>query len=133
MEYYFQGTDSLRLQAGLGWLWTWQIVKSIPLTFHFGVDANAMSRKGTFANSTDSAAVFFNVPIGMRYSYQLNEKTIIGPEFMYVLGHDVDQFAENSMYMRFGINARWRMLQGGVFYNTGKAINYLGFRAGIAL
>lgn len=129
------------MEFGFGLLWTIQLtdVINLPITLHFGGDFNYMMREGTFANTLDSITGFFNLPIGIRYTYQLNEKTVLGSEFMYVLGQNVSAFKKpngvdelNSKYMRFGINARWRFVQGGVFYNVGEAINYLGFRAGFA-
>ncbi|MFC2086202.1 OmpA family protein [Bacteroidota bacterium] len=140
-EYYFKGTDSLKLQIGLGGMLAVQLtdVINLPITLHAGIDMNIMGVKDTLPDGKSLGAVFFNLPLGIRYIYQLNDHTYLGPEFMYVLGHKVDAFTVqneeskvNSKYMRFGINARWRFIQGGVFYNMGEAINYPGFRVGLA-
>ena len=131
-EYYFLGGDNMKMQIGLGALWNFKLTELVhlPITIHYGADLNMMFADSTIG--TKEGWAFFNFPVGLRYSYQLNDDVVIGPEIMYYFGHKISDFETNSKYMRIGVNARWKFLQGGLFINKGDFVNYLGMRAGLA-
>ncbi|MCF8370838.1 MAG: OmpA family protein [Bacteroidales bacterium] len=132
-EYYFMGPDSMKRQAGIGLLFPVKFddIFNIPLSFHYGVDFNLLWAADKL-NGEDGWA-FFNFPVGLRYSHNISDGFVVGPEFLYYFGHKIKSFDTKSKYIHFGVNGRWKMFQGGLFFNKGDFVDYMGFRAGIAL
>lgn len=132
-EYYFMGSESLKRQAGIGMLIPIKFddVLNIPLSLHYGIDLNLVWAEEKF-NDKEGIG-FLNFPVGLRYSHEISDDFVVGPEFLYYFGHKIKTLDTKSKYMRFGVNARWKMFQGGLFFNKGDFVNYTGFRAGIAL
>ncbi len=143
-EFYPLGTDDIPWQAGLGVLWNWQVVEKLPILIAYGANMNVYGFDGEDIEGNAGSA-FFNIPLGLRYIHKITDDLVIGPEFIYELGFDSkissnimfndNPEAENklkSTYMKIGVNARWKFIQGGVHFNKGDYIDYFGIRAGVA-
>ncbi|NOZ46556.1 MAG: OmpA family protein [Chlorobi bacterium] len=137
-EYYFKGSDSVKWQFGTGYLWTWQLTDLVyqPILLHAGLDFNLYGADSVF-HGKEGIMGFFTIPLGIRYNYVYDDDIIITPEFMYNLGYKVFETPDGqddikTTYIRIGVNGRYKNFQGGLFYNSGKLVNYLGFRLGIA-
>lgn len=130
LEYYFHTPDTSRkFGVGGGWLWTAQLNSiGVPLHFVYGIDGSFFDYKA--ANETKVYSVV-NIPVGLRYITKVQD-IILGPEFIYSFGLTKPDGTNSGSFMKIGVNARWKAIQGGLFYNAGKLVNYPGFRAGFA-
>lgn len=129
-EFYFKGTDTTAGGLGFGQLWTFQLnMTGLPLTAIYGYEINLIAVKD--GEGSDMKAIG-NIPIGFRYIKTIVHDVVIGPELAYSIGVLKPKDFANPGYFRIGVNARWKFVQGGLFYNAGKFINYAGFRAGVA-
>lgn len=121
---------------GITWSGTgevlWTIKALSPFHLHYGVEMTLMGR-----DSLDELA-YINIPVGARYIFDV-AGIKLGPEFIYSfqalasdgLSGESGQSA-SSKYIRLGVNARWKFIQGGLFINKGDFVDYTGIRAGFA-
>ncbi|MCB0737254.1 MAG: OmpA family protein [Bacteroidetes bacterium] len=105
---------------------------NVPLNFHFGLDAALTIYEETTPGERPNPGFFSTIPMGLRYVHDMGDIKI-GPEAFYHMALlTSDNLEEKSTYWRFGVNARYRFLHAGLFYNTGDLIKYPGFRLGFS-
>ena len=57
---------------------------------------------------------------------------VLGPEAIYSIGVLKNTgLVNNASHLKFGVNARWKFVQAGVFKSIGKEIDFLGYRVGV--
>ncbi|MFY0607242.1 MAG: OmpA family protein [Cyclobacteriaceae bacterium] len=138
LSYNFTNPDVYDWSAQAQILWTINAVS--PLHLHYGVELGMIA--GDFFNDNPDVGEYtgysyVNIPVGARYIFDVSGIKF-GPEFMMSfqgVATDAinDVYGAKSKYTRFGVNARWKFAQGGLFLNRGDFVNYFGFRAGLAL
>lgn len=130
-EYFFLNDDSIKWMGYFNFNYNWQFFKSLnlPLLTIFGINSHFYP----FTNTIDGRQgyIFLNVPVGLRYNLELADGLIVSPVFRYNFGlsrvHSL-----SPTYWTVGVDARMKFLQGGISYNYGDFVKYLGFRAGFA-
>jgi len=129
ISYNFINPDTVKWSAQTKILWT--IKAASPFHLHFGAEMGLLGIK----NDSEGLG-YINVPVGARYIFDV-AGIKFGPEFMYsfqaVANNRIENNYGKSKYLRLGVNARWKFVQGGLFLNKGDFVNYFGFRAGFAL
>ncbi len=118
----------------------WAITSGSPFHLHYGVELGMVS--GKFSDDNPNVGdydgyAYINIPVGARYIFDV-AGIKFGPEFMYHFQAAASDQVEDvhgakSKYWRLGVNARWKMFQGGLFLNNGDFVDYFGLRAGISL
>lgn len=111
----------------------WTIRAFSPFHLHFGTELTLLGVQGT------DGLGYVNIPVGARYIFDVGG-IVLGPEFIYSfqavssdnMGGEAGDLYGSSKYIRIGANARWKFIQGGLFFNKGDFVNYTGFRAGFA-
>lgn len=129
LQYNFINPDTVTFSGSAEILWTIKMLS--PFHLHYGVELGAIGIKD------DSEGLgYLNIPLGARYIFDV-AGIKLGPEFIYSLqAVSNDRIETNygkSKYVRIGVNARWKFVQGGLFLNKGDFVDYFGFRAGLAL
>ncbi len=129
IQYNFANPDTVTFSGSTQILWTFRPLS--PFHIHFGAEMGVIGLK------EDSEGLgYINIPVGARYIFDV-AGIKIGPEFMMsfqgVASDRIEASFGKSKYTRFGVNARWKFVQGGLFVNRGDFVNYFGFRAGLAL
>lgn len=129
LQYNFANPDTVTWSGSTHILWTFRPLS--PLHLHFGAELGVLGIK----NDSEGLG-YINFPVGARYIFDV-AGIKFGPEFMYYLQGVANDRIEasygKSKYVRIGVNARWKFVQGGLFVNKGDFVNYFGFRAGFAL
>jgi outer membrane protein OmpA-like peptidoglycan-associated protein len=134
--------DSI-FKGGLGYvsLNNFRIYKNVVLVA--GSDITLFTMKNTPTTNGGKLQGTWTLPVGFRYLMKATDGVVLVPEAWYqfalMTGKEIKNWTANNelvlgkgSYMHIGVNARAKILQGGVFYNYGSAIRYAGFRAGIA-
>lgn len=128
LQYNFMNPDTISW-SGTGQI-LWALKPLSPLHIHYGIEMTVLGVK-----DTDGLA-YINIPLGARYIVDV-AGIKLGPEFIYSFqAVSADQIKNNfgsSKYIRLGVNARWKFVQGGIFLNKGDFVDYFGLRAGLAL
>jgi len=134
-EYFFMNDDSIKWTGYFNYNYNWQFFKSLnfPLLTIFGFNTHFWQYNSTVIG--DKGHIILNVPIGLRFNYELADGIIIAPLFKYNFGTNLKDFSNDltATYWTAGIDARFKFIQGGVSLNSGDFIKYLGFRVGFAL
>ncbi|KAA3609781.1 MAG: hypothetical protein D8M58_08955 [Calditrichaeota bacterium] len=133
LEYYFDNPKGVSFMAGLGALYTVQFndIFNINLNGLFGVDGKFYSVE---VLKKDEGRIFVNIPLGFRYIHNFDD-LILGYDAIYNINVLKSEEIPNSLSpsnFRVGANVRWKVLQGGLFLNSGDFVDYFGFRAGVA-
>lgn len=131
----YQSTDDRTTGMGqFGVLYPVQFsdIFNVPLNFHFGLDAAVTVYEETAPGERPNPGFFSTLPMGLRYVHEMGELKI-GPEAFYHLALlTSDNLEEKASYWRIGVNARYRFLHAGLFYNNGDLIRYPGLRLGFS-
>ncbi|MGB0432634.1 MAG: hypothetical protein ACPGLV_19305, partial [Bacteroidia bacterium] len=131
----YQAADDRQAgMAQIGVLYPVQLsdIFNIPLNFHFGLDAALTVYEETTPEERPDPSFFSTLPLGFRYVHEMGELKV-GPEAFYHLALLTSNNLDGkATYWRFGVNARYRFLHAGLFYNTGDLIQYPGFRLGFS-
>lgn len=147
LDGFFKGSDSTQWGGRLGFRWFAQTNEftGIPLSILLGLDFNVLSvRPSIIAGNdaqlplpTDDQILFYaDLPLGLRYTLDL-AGIILAPELSYAFNiyalqnKDLDAKLKAGRFS-VGANARWKFLNAGLFLNTGKVENYLGWRVGLS-
>lgn len=103
---------------------------NIPLNFHFGLDAALTVYEETAPEVRPDPSFFSTLPMGFRYVHDMGNLKIAPEAFYHMALLTSKNYGEKATHWKFGVNARYRFLQAGLFYNTGDLIQYPGFRLG---
>lgn len=129
LVYNFANPDTIAWSGTGEILWTLKPLS--PFHLHYGVEMTMMGIK-----DANEALAYINIPVGARYIFDV-AGIKLGPEFIYsfqaVASDQITSSWGKSKYIRLGVNARWKFVQGGLFLNRGDFVNYFGLRAGLAL
>ncbi|MDW3194556.1 MAG: OmpA family protein [Cytophagales bacterium] len=134
-NFYLVNPDGISGMANVGILYAIQLydIVNLPINFHFGGDALAYAPEQGDSPEKPDPQWFVNVPVGLRYVHSFNDLKV-GPELFYHINVlKSDGITDTPGHFRLGVNARWKLFHGGLFLNSGKFVNYAGFRAGISL
>ena len=147
LDGFFVGSDSTQWGARLGFRWFAQTNEytGIPLSILLGLDLNVLSLRPSIIagdNPTksltgdDEVLFYADLPLGLRYTLDL-ASVILAPELHYAFNiyalqsDDLDAKLKAGRFS-VGANARWKFLNAGLFFNTGKVEDYLGWRVGLS-
>ena len=84
-----------------------------------------------FYGSETSNFLHLNIPLGLRSVFNVGD-FVLGPEAIYSIGVLKNTgLVNNASHLKFGVNARWKFVQAGVFKSIGKEIDFLGYRVGV--
>jgi OOP family OmpA-OmpF porin len=127
---FINSDDTINWSAQTEILWT--ISAASPFHLHYGLELGMLG----INEHQDGGWAYINIPVGARYIFDV-AGIKFGPEFMYkfqaVANDEIANFGYGkSKYWRLGVNARWKLIQGGLFINSGDFVKYTGFRAGLA-
>ncbi|PKP23242.1 MAG: hypothetical protein CVU05_00345 [Bacteroidetes bacterium HGW-Bacteroidetes-21] len=132
-EYYFVNDDSIKWMGYFNFNYNWQFFKSLdlPLLTIFGVNTHFWQHTSNI-NGSDGA-IILNMPIGFRYNIEISDDLYAAPMIKYSFGTSLKDINDvSSKYFTVGVDARYKFIQGGLNYNSGELIKYLGFRIGFA-
>lgn len=127
LEYYFSNPDSVKFGAGYTNIRNIQLgpAISLPINILWGWETKYFNKEGT------DGLLHLNIPVGLRSVFKVKD-FIVGPEFIYSFGVLRNQnIMQNPTHIRFGVNTRWKFIQGGVFKSIGDEIDFLGYRVGV--
>ncbi|MBP9187051.1 MAG: OmpA family protein [Bacteroidia bacterium] len=127
LEYYFANPDSVKWGAGYTNIRSIQLgpTISIPLNILWGWETKL------FYGSETSNFLHLNIPLGLRSVFNVGD-FVLGPEAIYSIGVLKNTgLVNNASHLKFGVNARWKFVQAGVFKSIGKEIDFLGYRVGV--
>lgn len=105
----------------------------LPIFFGIGLDSYLFAFEDEMDTTNTLLPGLLTLPVGLRYVHQLGTNTVVSPEVFYNVGllHSKVASFNKASWLRVGVNARWRFVQGGLFLNVGKVVNYPGFRVGL--
>lgn len=120
---YYWGNDAgVAVMVDLGVLWTvhFSDIFNVPLNFHFGLDGAGIVYDEIRPDLRPDPNFFATLPVGLRYVQELGDELQLAPEFFYHIGLvSSENLGASASHWRIGLNARYRFLQGGVFYSDG--------------
>ncbi len=127
LEYYFSNPDSVKFGIGYTNIRNIQLgpALNLPINILWGWETKYFNKEGT------DGLLHLNIPVGLRSVFKVKD-FIVGPEFIYSFGLLRNQnIMQNPTHIRFGVNARWKFIQGGLFKSIGNEIDFLGYRVGV--
>ena len=129
LQYNFSVADGLKWSGSTQWLFA--VETGLPVNLHYGIEMFAHQIDG--GDNPDGSEVlgYLNIPVGLRYNMTVGD-LILAPDVFVSFKALTSDGLPSSRYFRTGINARWKLFQGGLFYNTGDFVKYTGLRAGLA-
>lgn len=129
-EYYFSNPSVIKLFAGAGLLYSWQLydIVKLKLNLLYGFDAKFWT---TELGTTKDTYLYGNIPVGVRYLHDIAGFNL-GADVIYNINVlKSDKLNSKPSFLKLGVNARWGMFQAGVYLNSGDYVDYFGIRAGI--
>lgn len=127
LDYYFANPDSVNFGIGYTNIRSIQLgpTISLPINILWGWETKLFDKENT------DGLFHLNIPVGLRSVFNVKD-VVVGPEFIYSYGLvRNEQVMQNGTYLRFGVNTRWKFIQGGVFKTIGDEIDFLGYRLGV--
>jgi OOP family OmpA-OmpF porin len=129
LQYNFSTADGIKWSASTQWLFA--IQTGLPVNLHYGIELFSSQIDGGDNPDGDQTQGYLNIPVGLRYNFNVGD-IILAPDAFISFQALASDGMPSSRYFRAGINARWKLVQGGIFYNTGDFVKYTGLRAGLA-
>ncbi len=82
-----------------------------------------------------TSEAYFGIPVGFRGLINIGSM-VLSPDLFYhfaLLSPASEKTnGVNSNYLGIGANLRWKFVYGGLHFNAGSSISYLGIKAGVS-
>lgn len=112
---------------------SWKDWSSLPIGLVWGLEGKYFMYNASSVGATSEA--YFGIPVGFRGLINIGSM-VLSPDLFYhfaLLSPASEKTnGVNSNYLGIGANLRWKFVYGGVHFNAGSSISYLGIKAGVS-